>query len=354
MEGLQSGIQGKALDQQRLLGLGQSASQTAYASGQSRGYYSTSKQGLGVASTAAFIIGGMAGAGVLALPFGLVLTGWIGIAMIVFAGVVSAYTGVLLGDCWSVLLAHWPGEYSTSHIRHPYPAIAERAIGRWAHTVVVLCIDVTLFSVCTVFLLLVSENLSSLFPGHLSHRIWIVVVAGILLPLCLLESPKDSPVIAYSSCVFTGVATIIVLVLLEKAGPQENAFQPPVTFESFCLGLATIVFLFGGHSAFPTFQHDMNDTSKFWLAIIVGYIGIFTYNIPLGVAGFELFGNHVKPNILLNLGQSTAATVVKWMFTLHIFCAYIIAANPLSQDLERLLSAPQSESFGVHFNFINA
>lgn len=308
---------------------------------QSGGYYAKSGRGLGLLATTAFIVGEMAGGGIVALPQGVVQTGWIGSFLIVLAAAVSGYTGVLLGDCWSFLLRKWPEEYAGKHVRHPYPAIGLRACGMWMHNLVAILLNVTLFGVSTVFLLLVSENLQLLFPGHLTYRAWVVVVAAGLLPLVMLESPKDAFVIALGASIFTAVATVIVVSVLLEEGPDETAYRMPVTFESFCLGIATIVFAFGGHASFPTYQHDMNNTSKFWLAVVIGYIVILIFYVPVSAIASEFFKSNVKGNVLSNLHHGAATKTVQSMITLHLFCGYILVVNPVAQDVERLVQAPQ-------------
>lgn len=63
------------------------------------------KKGIGVVTTAFFIVAEMAGSGVLALPKAVVESGYSGIALILVASVMSAYTGKILGDMILVIYA---------------------------------------------------------------------------------------------------------------------------------------------------------------------------------------------------------------------------------------------------------
>ena len=56
--------------------------------------------------------------------------GWIGIPLIVICGVVSGYNGMNLGKCWTMLLERYP-EMRNGQERRPYPAIGQKAFGRW-------------------------------------------------------------------------------------------------------------------------------------------------------------------------------------------------------------------------------
>ena len=299
-------------------------------------------KGLGLISTIFFVIGEMAGGGILSLPHGVVQMGWIGSVVIVAIAAVSGYTGVLLGRCWQFLLQQWP-EYMSGHIRHPYPSIAERASGIWASRTVAVLIDITLFSVSTVFLLIVSENFQCSFGFEMKYRYWIIVVAAILIPASWLESPKDSWWIAMVATFATSIAVVLVMAVLLVNGRDESSVEVPVTFQSFCLGFAIVAFAFGGHASFPTYQHDMADTSKFGVAVMIGYAVILTMYIPVSTIGSQFLRNNTAGNILGSLESQSKpvehlATAVTWLFSIHILFGYVIVANPVSQDLERLLN----------------
>ena len=61
------------------------------------------QKGLTVFTAAVFIIGEMAGSGVLALPAAIVGAGWTGFGMLVVCCFASGYCGTVLGRSWSIL-----------------------------------------------------------------------------------------------------------------------------------------------------------------------------------------------------------------------------------------------------------
>eukprot|EP00117_Sycon_ciliatum_P031902 scpid75636/ scgid24866/ len=315
-----------------------------------KSYYAAAGKGLGVFSTILFVIGEMAGGGVLSLPYGVYQMGWIGSVMVVVIALVSGYTGVLLGRCWQFLLLQWPEDYASEHVRDPYPSIGERAAGRWARITVSWLINVTLFAVSTVFLLLLALNLQCLFAHSLQYRYWVLIIGAVLIPMNLLESPKDAWWVAAIATGATSIAvvTVIILLLLNGENPTATAASP--TFESFVLGVATVAFAFGGHASFPTYQHDMADTSKFGVAVIIGYVVILAMYIPVSTIGSQYLKGDTSGNILANLhakspGVNHAVTAVTWLFNIHILFGYVLVSNPVSQDIERLLNLPQK--FGL-------
>lgn len=101
------------------------------------------EKGLTIFTAAIFIIGEMAGSGVLALPYAIVFAGWTGIAMLILCCFASGYCGMVLGRSWTLLRERHRAY--RGHVRYPYPAIGEKAYGRWASIAVTVCIQVTLF-----------------------------------------------------------------------------------------------------------------------------------------------------------------------------------------------------------------
>uniref|UniRef100_A0A915DUI9 Amino acid transporter transmembrane domain-containing protein n=1 Tax=Ditylenchus dipsaci TaxID=166011 RepID=A0A915DUI9_9BILA len=115
---------------------------------QPNGHFEKAK-GLNWFITGLFIVGDLAGGGMVALPMAMVQTGIVlGLILNVAMAMIKAYTAYLLGQCWVILQQNWPEEYATEHCRRPYPEIGSRALGPRMKTFVSICIDFTQFGVC--------------------------------------------------------------------------------------------------------------------------------------------------------------------------------------------------------------
>jgi hypothetical protein len=57
------------------------------------------------------------------------LIGWYGVGIILFGAIISSYTGVQLGKCWSIVLEQ---QKEHSFNRKPYPLIVSESIGNLA------------------------------------------------------------------------------------------------------------------------------------------------------------------------------------------------------------------------------
>ena len=118
------------------------------------------QKGLTVFTAAIFIIGEMAGSGVLALPAAIVGAGWTGFGLLVLCCFASGYCGTVLGRSWAILRDRH--EEYRGHVRYPYPAIGEKAYGRWASITVTVCIQITLLGKTLINILQTLISISAL------------------------------------------------------------------------------------------------------------------------------------------------------------------------------------------------
>ncbi|GMT01172.1 hypothetical protein PENTCL1PPCAC_23346, partial [Pristionchus entomophagus] len=107
------------------------------------------------------IVGETAGGGLVALPSSMVDAEiWAGAALTVISAFASGYTGILLGENWLMMQDRW-SEYR-HFCRKPYPETAYRALGEWGRVFTSILLSVQQFCLSVVFLLLASNNISSL------------------------------------------------------------------------------------------------------------------------------------------------------------------------------------------------
>uniref|UniRef100_A0A1I7XVF2 Aa_trans domain-containing protein n=1 Tax=Heterorhabditis bacteriophora TaxID=37862 RepID=A0A1I7XVF2_HETBA len=171
--------------------------------------------GLSWLVTGLFVVGDLAGGGLVALPTAMIQSGfYTGLVITVIMTAVVTYTAYVLGLSWNILLNTWP-EYR-KHCRKPYPAIGYRAMGdlcRWA--VVIAMITTS----CAVVLIVLGAS----FDFH-------------------------------------------------ACSPYRKMPKPKIT--NYFLALGTFLFAYGGHSAFPTIQHDMKNPQEFTKSIILAFSGV--------------------------------------------------------------------------------
>ena len=70
--------------------------------------------------------------------------------------------------------------------------------------------------------------------------------------------------------------------------------------------------------------------------------------LPVTVLGFVPYGKDITSNILdsvwvLTRTSAVLSDIVLALITLHLLFSFVILVNPVSQQLEQLLSIPQSQ-----------
>ncbi|XP_045602127.2 uncharacterized protein [Procambarus clarkii] len=299
-------------------------------------------KGLTVGLGAMFLIGEMAGAGVLNLPRAIANTWWVGVPLLVVLTVAVGYSGTRLALCWVLLEERWP-EYN-SPCRRPYPAIAFRALGKPGQIVTEVALGLTLFGAGTVYLLLASQLIRDLV-GQLIPSItecaWSLIIGLSLIPISWLGTPKDfwpASVVAVSS---TFLACLVVIgVVIARRDNYDPALYPAPTFNSFFLGFGSILFALGGASIFPTIQNDMRVRSEFPQCVIITFLVLLALYLPMVTVCYGVLGaNGIHDNILLAV-SGWAVTVTQAFLFCHFIFAFSIIVNPLNQTLEGLFNLP--------------
>ncbi|CAF1684279.1 unnamed protein product, partial [Adineta ricciae] len=196
-----------------------------------------------------------------------------------------------------------------------------------------------------VFLLLAAQNLQSLFDAihaHLPVCVWIIIVAAALLGPCWLGTPKDSWPIAIGAMVCTAIACVFITIsALIHYGHKDKSEPGPITFKSFSFSMGTMFFAWGGSAMFPTIQVDMRQPHRFHQAVIISYIILLVFYLPVSIIGYVVYGAEVKDNVLTNLPENFLRYFVEILITGHLATAFTIVLNPIFQGFEELTRVPK-------------
>ena len=92
---------------------------------------------------------------------------------------------------------------------------------------------------------------------------------------------------AVGATLATASAVILIFAdLMTEVSDASNAPRNAPTFTSFSLAFSTMLFAYGGTSAFPTIQADMKKPQKFPKAVLIAYIGKYINLTHLGQGVF--------------------------------------------------------------------
>lgn len=323
-------------------------------------------RGFSLLTATVFIIGEVAGGGILSLPSAaahagniriksnnskidncLFFAGWSALIMIIYCALCAGISGLCLAKSWIILEERYP-KYREGLTRKPFSTIGTHAFGRSASVLVSVLMNINRIGASTVFLILTSNLIMSLTHKFISLSLcqWIPIVTAVLLIPFWLGSPVDFWPVAYMAMLSTVIGSILLIIdlILEitKNGWAKDFHIESVETVSSAFG--TILFAYGGASAFPNFQNDMKQKKKFPTAVIFGFLGLISLYIPTAGLGYGAFGFDVKSSIIENLSSNGLITVIQVAFFIHCLTVIMIIINPVYLDMEELLKIPKGKS----------
>uniref|UniRef100_A0AC35TUI4 Aa_trans domain-containing protein n=1 Tax=Rhabditophanes sp. KR3021 TaxID=114890 RepID=A0AC35TUI4_9BILA len=306
------------------------------------------KNGLSWFTTALFIFGDLAGAGLVSLPTAMVSTGLILGTMITFStAIIFGYTSVILGKSWMILLKHW-SQYR-SHCRQPYSEMALRAGGIYLQKFTTLLIFITQFGLTVVYLLLASKNVANLikafFGINISFCMIILILSICILPLLFLKSPNDFWMAACLAMLSTSIAIILICIasMIDYNYCQQTHETPDFKTSNMLLAIGTVMFAYGGHSSLVTIQHDMMKPQQFTISSLVAFGAMFCFYLPPEILGYITYGDSLRDSIIESIQTVYIQQIVNLCIALHCILAIIISVNPIFQQVE--------ETFNISHNF---
>lgn len=309
------------------------------------------KHGINVLTACLFIVGEIAGTGILAFPESFKGMGWFGVAVITFGCLGAGYAGVVLGKSWLILEDRDPS-LRCIKTRDPYTVIGDEACGKFGRKITTVTLIMMLFGSCCVQELICAETLSSLIPDNgLPFCHWIIVIGLCLMPFTFLGSPVDFWPVAFFAMSATSLTCILIVIAIfiqddQPIGGQEQAnstsSESLITFKSCMLGISTVIFGYGGASVLPTIQNDMLDKKQFTKSVVSAFSLMLLLYLPVSSIGYWKFGTGVKSNIIRNLQPSPLVTVIECLILAHVLCAFLIQINPVNLTVESILGIPHS------------
>lgn len=93
---------------------------------------------------------------------------------------------------------------------------------------------------------------------------------------------------------------------------------------------------------FPTIQTDMQNPELFGKSVVIAYIVMLIFYLPVAIGAFIVFSTQLQDNVIDNLSKNWIRTVVLVLITGHVLSAFNIILNPLYQGIENALKAPES------------
>ncbi|KAL6578089.1 Amino acid transporter avt1c [Orobanche minor] len=278
----------------------------------------------------------LCGVGILSTPYAVKEGGWAGLSVFVIFALLSYYTGILLRYC----LDSKPGLAT-------YPDIGQAAFGTVGRVAISIVLYVELYACCIEYVILESDNLSSLFPNaHLnfgvfvlnSHHLFAVSMALAVLPTVWL---RDLRILSYISAGGV-IASVLVVACLFWAGLVDHVgFETKGTtilnLSSLPVALGLYGYCYSGHAVFPNIYTSMANPRQYPSVLLA----------RVAVLGYMMYGESIQSQFTLNMPQELVASkIAVWTTVVNPFTKYPF---PDSVRLEELIpsSPPRSYMYSI-------
>ncbi|KAG8483975.1 hypothetical protein CXB51_023221 [Gossypium anomalum] len=302
----------------------------------------------------------LTGIGLLTTPYAVKEGGWLSLTLLLIFGVIACYTGILLKRC----LESSPGLQT-------YPDIGQAAFGITGRLVIAVTLYAELYAACVEYVIIISENLSTIFPNTSiefggiylnAHQIFAIIGILIVLPTVWL---RDLSLLSYLSVGGVGASILVVICLLWVGTVDQVGFPRAGT----TLNLANIPISIG-HSVFPNIYTSMKEPSRFPLRkispssyVLTKPVGImnfvnfsfFSFSIIFcwfmstgaAISGFLIFGDSVESQFTLNMPTKFAASkIAVWTVVIITISKYALTLTPIALSLEELVPTTWLTSYG--------
>ncbi|XP_008233286.1 PREDICTED: vacuolar amino acid transporter 1 [Prunus mume] len=288
----------------------------------------------------------LCGVGILSTPYAIKEGGWLGLSILLIFAVLSFYTGLLLRRC----LDSQPG-------LETYPDIGQAAFGTGGRIAISIILYVELYACCIEYIILESDNLSSLFPNaHLSLGGYMLdsrILFAILTTLAVLPTVwlRDLSVLSYISAGGV-IASIVVVLCLFWVGLVDGVgFEnkgTPLNLSTLPVAMGLYGYCYSGHAVFPNIYTSLAKPNQYPAILLTCFVICTILYGGVAVMGYTMFGESTASQFTLNMPHDLVASkIALWTTVVNPFTKYALTISPVAMSLEELVPSNKSHIYAI-------
>ncbi|ESQ40135.1 hypothetical protein EUTSA_v10013167mg [Eutrema salsugineum] len=293
----------------------------------------------------------LCGLGLITMPYAIKESGWLGLLILLFFGVITCYTGVLMKRC----LESSPGLQT-------YPDIGQAAFGITGRFIISILLYVELYAACVEYIIMMSDNLSGLFPDislNIAPGISLDSAQSFAILTTLLVLPtvwlKDLSLLSYLS-VGGVLASVLLGLCLFRVGVVDgigfHATGRVLDLSNLPVTIGIFGFGYSGHSVFPNIYSSMKDPSKFPLVLVICFCFCTALYVAVAICGYTMFGEAIESQFTLNMPkQFIPSKIAVWTAVVTPMTKYALTITPIVLSLEELIPKAKMRSHCVSICF---
>jgi vesicular inhibitory amino acid transporter len=229
--------------------------------------------------------------------------------------------------------------------------LGEWAMGAWGRWLCVVSQMGSCLLIPCVFLVLGGSLLDGLFPAAFGQVTWIIFMALMVLPVCLVPTLKEGSGAAFAGCMGTVLADVIgVAVVMHGMRGHPSVPFPELKFSQVAGVFGNLSLAYGAGIVIPDLQRQHSDPTRMprVVAVTVGIISCLF--LTLASTAYSAVGCQITGNLLFTIypssetGLTTLGFAPRWgtvvmayiFMQLHITIAFSVILNPAFYIAERL------------------
>lgn len=247
-----------------------------------------------------------------------------------------------------------------------YGDLGEWALGKWGRFFTVVSQMGVCLLVPIAFLVLGSTLLDVLFPDSFSQVFWIIFMALMVAPVCLIPTLKESSGMAFAGCLGTIIADIIAVALLQwNMRGHGSAPSPALSVHQVLTCFGNLALAYGAAIVVPDLQREHSQPQRMPRVVVITILFISAFFVVIAVVGYTAGGCQLSGNILFSIVSTSdplglaplgfsadrGAVVMAYLFMqIHITIAISTLMMPPFFMAERLILGMHKSPEIIHFN----
>ena len=273
------------------------------------------------------------GVGLLSLPLAVKSAGWIiGIGLLTFSAVVTAYTARLLARCL---------DYDKTLVT--YADLAYASYGSRACNVTRVLFSFMMVAASVALTILFGDIMHLLIPS-LSGLQWKLVCGIVLIPLQFLPFSLLSFASLIGVIASVGLVLLTILSGICKDYSPGSLRQPasttlfPRSWTTVPLSIGLFMAPWGGHGSFPSLYRDMRDPKQYNESLLISFPVTYILDLSMAVCGYLMYGMDTRDEIIANILVTPG-----YPHALLIIIVALVAVMPVTKIPLRYVSLEHSK-----------
>ncbi|KAE9026042.1 hypothetical protein PF005_g3361 [Phytophthora fragariae] len=179
-----------------------------------------------------------------------------------------------------------------------YGDLGEWALGKWGRFFSVVSQMGVCILVPIAFLILGSTLLDVLFPDCFSQTFWIIFMALMVIPVCLIPTLKESAGMAFAGCMGTAIADVIAVAILQyNMRGHPSIPKPDVSAHQVLTCFGNLAVAYGAAIVIPDLQREHSQPHRMPRVLMVTIVLISAFFFAIALAGYLAGGCQISGNI---------------------------------------------------------